>query len=456
MSLFNDIFGNDKRETKLDKKVSTLFSAPLKTVPQARFTGPRTVIETPKNEDSEESQEASKPGKESEVVGEASYDTKIPSQQKKRSKHKDEDDDLEGRYFKQLMKNDEEKDLDSSEKQSGPTLEKESSILSDDSEVENVEVKETKRAMRPDMKEDELEKAEKTVFVGNVSYQVILSKVIYKKFKKLFSYFGKVQSIRFRSISFDEALPRKAAFAKRKIHGARDSVNAYVVFTEKEPSLKCIRKLNASIFEDLHIRVDHVAHPSPKENKKTIFVGNLDFEEKEENLWRYFNSKTNNDVVSVRLVRDSKTNLGKGFALIQFKDTLSVNKAVLLNGQSLPSNPKRKLRITKAKANTKPSALSPNHQDNPKFSRVANKVKNASLTDSQKTKLGRAVSILGKADKATAGRQKSILEGQRSTKGDRISGIKGHKGRQDKKKVKKPRIRERSQKYKEALKSVSK
>lgn len=97
------------------------------------------------------------------------------------------------------------------------------------------------------------------------------------------------------------------------------------------------------MFEDHHLRVDHVSHPAPKDNKRTIFVGNLDFEEKEETLWKYFNSKLDQDVESVRIIRDSKTNLGKGFALVQFKDTLSVNKALLLNDKPLKLEPRKKV-----------------------------------------------------------------------------------------------------------------
>ena len=45
-----------------------------------------------------------------------------------------------------------------------------------------------------------------------------------------------------------------------------------------------------------------------------------------------------------------------------------------------------------------------------------------------KTKIGRAQSTLGKADRSTVGKAKRIiLEGQRATKGEAIKGIKGSK-----------------------------
>ena len=306
-----------------------------------------------------------------------------------------------------------------------------------------------------DLKESELEKAEKTVFVGNVPVEVVNSKTVYKQFKSYFSLVGSIKSIRFRSISFDEALPRKIAFVQKKFHNSRANLNAYIVYTTKEASLKASDKFNGKVFQDFHLRVDHITHPSPKNNKKTIFVGNLDFEESEETLWRYFNTKVNNDVESVRIVRDAKTNLGKGFALIQFKDTLSVNKALLLNNKPITEAEKsRKLRISRAKAGAKPSLLSPNHIDNQKpktkpksFGKVIE-----NLNDKQKTKLGRANNALGKADKATLGSSKVIIEGERASKTSKIAGIKGGKGKKNNaNRVKKPRIRQRSSDYKNKL-----
>lgn len=85
------------------------------------------------------------------------------------------------------------------------------------------------------------------MFVGNVPSDVITSKTTAKNFKKLFKEFGKIDSIRFRSISFGESLPRKVSFAK-SLHESRDSVNAYVVFAEKLASLAA-KKLNATVLK---------------------------------------------------------------------------------------------------------------------------------------------------------------------------------------------------------------
>lgn len=450
MSTFSSIFGTSGDNTNVDKSIDLLFKASKGPVSRQYSDRARSVINIPVDAAKEESGEDQSESIE-ETEEETERDIKAEAKRAKKTRQKkDLNEDLESKYYNKLLKERDEEvpKVEKAESGSG------SDSDSEDEENQSGEAK-SKRAKTVDLKENELEKAERTVFVGNVNASVVSSKPMYKKFKKLFSLSGKIQSIRFRSISFDDAVPRKVAFAKKKLHSSRDTLNAYVVFAEKEPSLKCVSKLNATEFEHAHLRVDHVAHPAPKDNKRTIFVGNLDFEEKEETLWRYFNSKTDNDVESVRVIRDPKTNLGKGFALIQFKDTLSVNKSLLLNDKPMSEEKKRKLRISKAKAHTKPSILSPNHVDNSKKAYASNRSKmSAKLSDQQRTKLGRAQTVLNKSDRATAGKSRNIIEGQRASKGDLIAGIKGLKSNTDRK-IKKPRIRDRSTKFRNERDSMA-
>lgn len=450
MSSFANLFG---KSTKVDENIDQLFKntrdGPISKDELVKKQ--RTVIKIPKvtaptdQTTGNESTSSQSADESDEQEGNESNEDKDDDnkQGEPTSKNDDENEDLEAQYFDKLLneQNGEEDNSNESSERKSSKAEKEHT--------------KAKVATTVDLKEKELEKADRTVFVGNVPADVITSKIIAKNFKNLFKHYGKIDSIRYRSISFDENLPRKVAFAKKNLHKSRDSVNAYIVYKEKPASIAA-KELNAAVFEDHHLRVDHVSHPAPKDNKRTIFVGNLDFEEKEETLWKYFNSKFDEDVESVRIIRDSKTNLGKGFALVQFKDTLSVNKALLLNDKPLESGALkkgRKLRISRAKSNAKPSLMSPNHFDNQKKKFAAGKSQQK-LTDNQKTKIGRAQSTLGKADRSTVGKSKRIiLEGQRATKGEAIKGIKGSKKG---KKVKKPRIRERSTKFKEERKSMNK
>lgn len=457
---FSSLFGTAKG--KIDATIESLFKSDDAPVSRDQLKHTRSDISVRRSRQVEDVVEA---------------EEEQPKKRAKKSKLVDEDEkfDLEGKYFDKVLgkeiqpeKEEEENvdedvldDSDSDEEQEETEGTTEGETKEGDADVKKPR---TKKATTIDLKETQLEQAEKTIFVGNVSSTAISLKTVYKTFKKLFKQYGKVELIRFRSIAFDDALPRKVAFAKKSLHKLRESCNAYIVFAEKEASLKAV-KSNATIFEELHLRVDHVAHPAQKDNRRTIFVGNLDFEEKEESLWRYFNSKTDNDVESVRVIRDSKTNVGKGFALIQFKDTLSVNKALQLHDLPLvkedgltKSGAKkmkngRKLRISRAKTYAKPSTMSPNHIDNQKKN-----LKKTVLSDNQKTKLGRAQRVLGKADRSTAGNKKKVgsvhqsatalevNEGSRAQKGASIAGIKGLKSAKGR--VKKPRIRDRSSNFK--------
>lgn len=438
MSAFSALFGNAKK----DDSVSLLLLQSAG--PVSRPVRARTVLSVPdepvkeeEDEGEEDEEDVDENEDDEDVDDEEAEEEAASKKSKKRSRSIDEHDSLERDHLAKLTG-----DNDDPEEKTTKKQRKETKSESEDG-AEKSATKVT-GAVNVDLKAEELEKAGRTVFVGNVTSKAITSKSKYNEFKKLFGDIGAVESIRFRSIAFDEALPRKVAFVKKALHDSRDTVNAYVVFKEKDASRKAPALLNASIFDGFHIRVDHIGHPSPRDNKRTIFVGNLDFLEQEETLWRYFNEKIDDDVEAVRIVRDTKTNLGKGFALVQFKDTLSVNKALLLNDKVMPAIEEgkkgRKLRILRAKAHAKPSILSPNHYDNQKKTRKPSKL----LNDDQETKLGRAKRMLGKADRSTAGQM--IVEGARATKGLKIAGIKGLKSAKGR--AKKPRVTKRSTQFK--------
>jgi nucleolar protein 12 len=134
----------------------------------------------------------------------------------------------------------------------------------------------------------------------------------------VFSAPGKIFKLRFRSIAFSEQIPRKAAFATHKLHEKQQTVNAYVVYQTKEAAREAL-KLNGSVVLDRHIRVDSVAHPAKHDTQRSVFIGNLDFEAQEESLWRHF--APCGTIEYVRIVRDGATNVGKGFAYVQFEVT---------------------------------------------------------------------------------------------------------------------------------------
>uniref|UniRef100_A0A3Q2YWQ8 RNA binding motif protein 34 n=1 Tax=Hippocampus comes TaxID=109280 RepID=A0A3Q2YWQ8_HIPCM len=147
---------------------------------------------------------------------------------------------------------------------------------------------------------------------------------------------GAVESIRFRSlVREDPAVSRRVAAIKRQAHPSARSINAYVVFKEpcdSSPSaILSPRRNGAEIEKDFIIRVDRVS--SKHDHKRSIFVGNLNFELKELALRRHFEQC--GVVEAVRLVRDHNTGLGKGFGYVLFESCDSVQLALKLDGSKV-------------------------------------------------------------------------------------------------------------------------
>ncbi|KAG2218956.1 hypothetical protein INT45_004648 [Circinella minor] len=63
-----------------------------------------------------------------------------------------------------------------------------------------------------------------------------------------------------------------------------------------------------------------------KKNRYILFVGNLGFNTKAEDLAKHF--ETVGELPTVRLMTDKKTKKPKGFAFIEFKDSLPLSKAL--------------------------------------------------------------------------------------------------------------------------------
>lgn len=300
-------------------------------------------------------------------------------------------------------------------------------------------------------KASEVEKSSRTVFLGNVSTEAIKSKTAKKTLlRHLASHLSslpessgphKVQSIRFRSVPFASGgeLPKRASFARREIlDDTTPSTNAYAVYTTIQGARKAPSALNGTVVLDRHIRVDSIAHPAEIDNKRCVFVGNLDFVDQEgitedhngkkkkarasadieEGLWRIFNQNTGDtkdkktikkNVEFVRVIRDRATRVGKGFAYVQFFDANNVESALLLNEKNYPPMLPRKLRVTRARKMAK---------------KQEDEGKNGRRGDlAQKTLQGRANKLLGRAGAAKikeAGKggiagNSMVFEGHRAT-----------------------------------------
>jgi len=191
-----------------------------------------------------------------------------------------------------------------------------------------------------DTKEKNLdpEKEGRTVFVGNLptTYQK-------KDLKQLFAGYGKIETVRFRGAGRpDLKTTKKAAVITRKFHDDRDNINGYVRFaTIAEATNACA--VNGKVVEGHKLRVDMATSSKKHDNKLAVFLGNLDFNCKEDDISQIFEKC--GEVVAIRIIRDSATGIGKGIGYVNFGSIEAVEKAMRLNQVDVNG---RKIRVGKA------------------------------------------------------------------------------------------------------------
>ncbi|XP_059275656.1 uncharacterized protein LOC132030162 [Lycium ferocissimum] len=205
---------------------------------------------------------------------------------------------------------------------------------------------------------DDENKLLRTIFVGNLDL-----KIKKKALLKEFGSFGEIESVRIRSIPLtDSATPRKAAIIKKKLNDNADSVNAYVVFKSEESAQASLAH-NMAVVGGRHIRVDRACPPRKKmkgdnstlyDNKRTVFVGNLPFDVKDEEIYQLFSGMKEfaSSIEAIRVIRDPSTLLGKGIAYVLFKTREAAN--VLSRKRNLKLRD-RELRLSHSKATSTPS-----------------------------------------------------------------------------------------------------
>ncbi|KAK3984847.1 hypothetical protein QBC44DRAFT_252005, partial [Cladorrhinum sp. PSN332] len=311
---------------------------------------------------------------------------------KRKRKQRDHDEDLEAKYFERLAEEDDEPTGKRRKDSEGKAAPVEADTTKEDTEMKDADENSDNEipvheSLGADPAVSEIEKANRTVFLSNVCSEAVTSRTAKKTLlKHLASILDskanppqKVESIRFRSTAFaSAALPKRAAYIKKEVKEATTkSTHAYAVYSTPLAVRLAVEKLNGTVVLDRHLRVDSVAHPSPVDHRRCVFVGNLGFvddetvfsvktdedgkeitEKKkrtkqpmdiEEGLWRVF-GKEAGKVESVRVPRDPATRVGKGFAYVQFYDGNDVEKAILLNEKKFPPMLPRTLRVTRCKA----------------------------------------------------------------------------------------------------------
>ncbi|XP_023923333.2 uncharacterized protein LOC112034748 [Quercus suber] len=205
---------------------------------------------------------------------------------------------------------------------------------------------------------DDESKLLRTVFVGNLPLK-IKKKALIKEFKQ----FGEIESVRIRSVPvLDTKLPRKGAILSKKINEAADCVHAYIVFKTEESAQASLSHNMAAVAGN-HIRVDRACPPRKKlkgevgslyDSKRTIFVGNLPYDVKDEELYQLFSGIGNlgSCIEAIRVIRHSHISLGKGIAYVLFKTREAANMVVKKRNWKLRD---RELRVSHARKDSTPS-----------------------------------------------------------------------------------------------------
>eukprot|EP00252_Welwitschia_mirabilis_P007915 TRINITY_DN1960_c0_g1_i6.p1 TRINITY_DN1960_c0_g1~~TRINITY_DN1960_c0_g1_i6.p1 ORF type:complete len:617 (+),score=155.53 TRINITY_DN1960_c0_g1_i6:192-2042(+) len=246
---------------------------------------------------------------------------------------------------------------------------------------------------------DDEDKLHRTIFVGNLPVKTKKKHLI-----RGFSQFGEVESVRLRSVPLVETkMPRKNAILTKNINEAIGSCHAYIVFNHERSANDALSH-NMTEFGGNHIRVDRAQPPSKKlrgENhfiydaKRTVFVGNLPFDVKDEELYQLFLGikALESSVEAIRVIRDPHTSKGKGIAYVLFKTTDAAKLAVKKNKLKLRD---RDLRLSRAISDslkrTWPLSTSAGYyaNENEKRSRIkrpAQSVESAGDTNKKRAKL---------------------------------------------------------------------
>ncbi|KAH7372348.1 hypothetical protein BKA66DRAFT_423068 [Pyrenochaeta sp. MPI-SDFR-AT-0127] len=375
-----------------------------------------------------------------------------PNKKRKRG----DKEEIEDTYMRKLAREEEKEEEQRQKKRKTATItaeEKADGASDESNKVEDFAIpKHESLAESNDTDASEVEKAARTVFLGNVSSECINSKSAEKTLKKHLESFipdladnkppHKIESIRFRSTAFASSLPKRAAFAKKEImDSTTKSTNAYAVYTTKVAAREAVKRLNGTVLLKRHLHVDSVAHPAKIDHRRCVFVGNLPFvddesqtpnedgsakkaklaSDVEEGLWVHF-AKVGK-VESVRVVRDAQTRVGKGFAYVQFEDENGVEAALHHNEKKFPPMLPRKLRVTRCKAEKKktdkPRGPLPSKPPRASNGRAGYAPK---MTEEQKSMQGRARSMLGKVAKAQT-KEGFVFEGHRASEGQGKSGL---------------------------------
>lgn len=239
----------------------------------------------------------------------------------------------------------------------------------------------------------EKDKNDRTVFIGNIP-----TSCTKKHIKQLLKGRGSVKSIRLRSIKVaDGDLPSRLAKRSRKQLVEGSTFNAYAVMSSHTEAENCLG-LNGTVLQGRHLRVDLAERK--KESSKSIFIGNLPYSADEEKVRELFS--VCGEIINVRIVRNPKSGIGKGFGFVTFADKSGVMFALKQHNKMVLDT--RTLRVSRSKVQ---------HIQKQSFSGVKSKT---SAQVKSKSKLG----VATKEEKASSYQCQEVKKksGMKSTKLD--------------------------------------
>ncbi|KAJ0857375.1 putative RNA recognition motif domain, nucleotide-binding alpha-beta plait domain superfamily [Helianthus annuus] len=293
-----------------------------------------------------------------------------------------------------------------------------------DEEADNKEVDKEELVAKEGF--DDEEKLLRTVFVGNFPLKV-KKKALLKEFDR----FGEIESVRIRSVPIlDDKTPRKGAIIKKQINDAVDRVNAYIVF-KTEDSAQASLSHNMAVVGGNHIHVDRACPPRKKlkgentplyDTKRTVFIGNLPFDVKDEELYQLFTGFSNlkDCIEAIRVVRDPGTSMGKGIAYVLFTTRDAANTVVRKHKLKIRDRELRLSHATKTNSNSTPSKRKePSTPDNYGSSKKAAVSGSTSYQGIRATKSGgqkKFATRVAKPGRSESGSEKTVKRKVRSEK----------------------------------------
>eukprot|EP01120_Amphizonella_sp_Union-15-10_P013335 TRINITY_DN6172_c0_g2_i1.p1 TRINITY_DN6172_c0_g2~~TRINITY_DN6172_c0_g2_i1.p1 ORF type:complete len:431 (-),score=80.14 TRINITY_DN6172_c0_g2_i1:19-1311(-) len=240
------------------------------------------------------------------------------------------------------------------------------------------------------------DEAERQIFVGNLPLETKE-----KKLRSIFTPYGKIETIRFRSEPFSNPHNVKIrSHVEKDFIPNRTSKNAYIQFETVEAAKAALAQDNAKFGPPdnrKHIRVDlAVNNNRVRHVKTTVFVGNLPIYTEEEPLRKVF--KSCGKILSVRVIRDSQFHSCLGFGFISFKDkqgqanAIKLNQKLFYEGQKLRISVFKKTTILAKEKDRKTESATPTNTNQAETQQSVPKAINNGPNVGQSTKKDNSVS----------------------------------------------------------------